>query len=413
MLQADLFAAHPPSALTVTDLTRYIREVLEEDPVLMNVRVTGEVSNLSRPRSGHIYFTLKDAGAALRCVIWRSNAARIPHDLQDGMAMEAHGSIGVYEVSGQYQLYVRSVQPAGEGRLYQEFLRLKAKLEAEGLFDPQLKQPIPEQPHKIGVVTSTNAAALQDMLNTLQNRYPLVEVVLAPASVQGAAAPPEIVRAIRALNRRDDIDVILVARGGGSLEDLWCFNDERVVRAIAASAIPVITGVGHETDFTLSDFAADLRAPTPTAAAVEATPDVRDLYEILQGSLYRLQYTFQSILETHTDRLQTVYNRLERVSPIYQIHSDQQRLDELEQRSTRALRHILNLQRTQSQSLSQRLGALNPQAVLQRGYAIVSLDDGSLVRSIQQVQAGDTVHIQLSDGKIDARTLENKRNVQV
>jgi exodeoxyribonuclease VII large subunit len=251
------------------------------------------------------------------------------------------------------------------------------------------------------------------MLNTLQNRYPLVEVVLAPASVQGAAAPPEIVRAIRALNRRDDIDVILVARGGGSLEDLWCFNDERVVRAIAASAIPVITGVGHETDFTLSDFAADLRAPTPTAAAVEATPDVRDLYEILQGSLYRLQYTFQSILETHTDRLQTVYNRLERVSPIYQIHSDQQRLDELEQRSTRALRHILNLQRTQSQSLSQRLGALNPQAVLQRGYAIVSLDDGSLVRSIQQVQAGDTVHIQLSDGKIDARTLENKRNVQV
>ena len=352
MLQADLFAVPTPNALTVTDLTRYIREVLEEDPVLMNVRVTGEISNLSRPRSGHIYFTLKDTGAALRCVIWRSSAVRIPHDLQDGMAIEAHGSIGVYEASGQYQLYVRSVQPAGEGRLYQEFLCLKAQLEAEGLFDPEQKQPIPEQPHKIGIVTSTNAAALQDMLNTLQNRYPLVEVILAPASVQGIAAPPEIVRAIRALNRRDDIDVILVARGGGSLEDLWCFNDERVVRAIADSTIPIITGIGHETDFTLSDFAADLRAPTPTAAAVEATPDVRDLYEMLQGSVYRLQYNFQSILESHTDRLQGVYNRLERVSPIYQIHSDQQRLDELEQRSTRALRHILNLHRAQSQSLN-------------------------------------------------------------
>ncbi len=408
MLQPDLFVAPTPSALTVTDLTRYIREVLEEDPVLMNVRVAGEISNLSRPRSGHIYFTLKDAGAALRCVIWRSNASRIPIDMQDGMAIEAHGSIGVYEASGQYQLYVRSVQPAGEGRLYQEFLRLKAQLEAEGLFDPERKQTIPAQPRKIGIVTSTNAAALQDMLNTLQNRYPLVEVILAPASVQGIAAPPEIVRAIRALNRRDDIDIILVARGGGSLEDLWCFNDERVVRAIAASTIPIITGVGHETDFTLSDFAADLRAPTPTAAAVEATPDVRDLYEMLQGSVYRLQYNYQSILETYTDRLQGVYNRLERVSPIYQIHSDQQRLDELEQRSTRALRHILNLHRTQSQSLSQRLGALNPQAVLKRGYAIITQDDGSLVRSVGQVQPGDTIHIQLSDGKIDARTVETE-----
>ena len=409
MLQPDLFVAPTPSALTVTDLTRYIREVLEEDPVLMNVRVTGEVSNLSRPRSGHIYFTLKDAGAALRCVIWRSSAARIPHDLQDGMAIEAHGSIGVYEASGQYQLYVRSVQPAGEGRLYQEFLRLKAQLEAEGLFDPERKQPIPAQPHKIGIVTSINAAALQDMLNTLQNRYPLVEVVLAPASVQGAAAPPEIVRAIRALNRRDDIDVILVARGGGSLEDLWCFNDERVVRAIAASRIPIITGVGHETDFTLSDFAADLRAPTPTAAAVEATPDIRDLYEALQGNIYRLNYTFQSILESETDRLQGVYNRLERVSPIYQVQRDQQRLDELEERTTRALRHILDLRRTQSQGISQRLQALNPQAVLERGYAIVSRDDGRLVRSAGQVQAGDTLHIQLSDGKIDARALESDK----
>ncbi|MCD4672926.1 MAG: exodeoxyribonuclease VII large subunit, partial [Anaerolineaceae bacterium] len=404
MLQPDLFASHTPAALTVTDLTRYIREVLEEDPVLMNVRVEGEISNLSRPRSGHIYFTLKDAGASIRCVIWRSAAARIPHDLQNGIAVEAHGSIGVYEAGGQYQLYVRSVHPAGEGQLYQEFLRLKAQLEAEGLFDPEQKRQIPAQPHKIGIVTSINAAALQDMLNTLQNRYPLVEVLLAPASVQGKVAPAEIVRSIHALNRREDIDVILVARGGGSLEDLWCFNDERVVRAIAASTIPVITGVGHETDFTLSDFAADLRAPTPTAAAVLATPDVRDLQEALQGNVYRLNYTFQAILEFEADRLQVLYNRLERVSPIYQIQSDRQRLDEMEERTGRALRHILDLRHTRIQGLTERLQALNPEAVLKRGYAIVSLDDRTLVRSVQQVKVNEDIHIQLSDGEIDART---------
>lgn len=406
-MQPDLFANLKPSALTVTDLTRYIREVLEEDPVLMNVRVAGEISNLSRPRSGHIYFTLKDAGASLRCVIWRSAAARIHHDLQDGLAIEAHGSIGVYEAGGQYQLYVRSVQPAGEGRLYQEFLRLKAQLEGEGLFDPDLKQPIPEQPRKIGIVTSINAAALQDMLNTLQNRYPLVEVVLAPASVQGNAAPPQIVRAIKALNRRNDIDVILVARGGGSLEDLWCFNDERVARAIAASRIPIISGVGHETDFTLADFAADLRAPTPTAAAVEATPDVRDLWEVLQGAFYRLNFNYQTILNTNADRLRVVYDRLERVSPIYQVQSDQQRLDELDMRGTRAMHHLLDLRRTQSRGLTQRLDALNPQAVLERGYAIISLDDGALVRSTTQVQSGDTLHIRVSDGEIDAQVSKN------
>jgi exodeoxyribonuclease VII large subunit len=409
-MQPDLFAAHTPLALTVSDLTRYIRELLEEDAVLMNLHVTGEISNFSRPRSGHIYFTLKDAGASIRCVIWRSAAERIPLDLQDGMAVEAHGSIGVYEAGGQYQLYVRSLRPAGEGFLYQEFLRLKARLEAEGLFAEDRKRPIPAQPNRIGIVTSASGAALQDMLNTLQNRYPLGEVVLAPASVQGTAAPAEIVRSLHALNRLGNIDVILVARGGGSLEDLWCFNDERVVRAIAHSTVPIITGVGHETDFTLADFAADLRAPTPTAAAVLATPDVRDLQDVLESSTYRLNLMFQSILDGQHDRQKTLQNRLERVSPAWRIQSDRQRLDESEEHAARALRHLLDLHRTRRQGLDDRLQALNPAAVLRRGYAIVSREDGSLVRSVQQVAIDEKLRIRLADGEIDARTIHKRES---
>ena len=213
-------------SLSVSDLTRYLRELLESDEILRDIWVVGEISNLSRPSSGHVYLTLKDAGAALRCVIWRSTMLRLPVNLSNGQAVEAHGQIGVYERDGAYQLYIDVVRPAGEGKLYQEFLRLKARLESEGLFDEERKRALPERPHRIGIVTSPTGAALQDMLNTLQRRYPLAEVVLAPAAVQGDNAPGEIVRGIGALNRLGDVDVILVARGGGSLEDLWAFNDE-------------------------------------------------------------------------------------------------------------------------------------------------------------------------------------------
>ena len=277
-----LFDASP--RWTVTDLTRYLRQLLEADSSLQGVWVQGEISNLSRPSSGHIYFTLKDSGASLRCVMWRNEAARLRFAPQDGMAIEAHGSISIYEAGGQYQLYADILRPLGEGALYQEFLRLKALLEAEGLFDPARKRSIPEFPRRIGIVTSPTGAALRDMLNTLRRRLPLAEVILAPTPVQGDEAPPGIVAALRSLNRVAAPDVILLARGGGSIEDLWAFNDERVVRAVTESAAPVITGVGHETDFTLADFAADLRAPTPTAAAELATPvTVLDLKAKLGG----------------------------------------------------------------------------------------------------------------------------------
>ena len=247
--------------LTVSGISQYLRALFESDEILNDVWVSGEVSTLSTPSSGHIYFTIKDSNASLRCVVWRSQAARLRVPLKTGMAVEVHGAVSIYEASGQYQLYVDAVRAAGEGLLYQEFLRLKDQLEAEGLFDPERKRTLPAFPHRIGIVTSPTGAALQDMLNTIRQRYPLAQVVLAAAMVQGDDAPPKLVEAIEALNRSGNVDLIILARGGGSLEDLWAFNDERVVRAVAASAVPVVTGVGHETDTTLVDYASDFKSP--------------------------------------------------------------------------------------------------------------------------------------------------------
>jgi len=390
-------------SLSVSDLTRYLRELLESDEILRDLWVVGEISNLSRPSSGHVYLTLKDAGAALRCVIWRSTMLRLAVNLSNGQAVEAHGQIGVYERDGAYQLYIDAVRPAGEGKLYQEFLRLKARLESEGLFDEERKRALPERPHRIGIVTSPTGAALQDMLNTLQRRYPLAEVVLAPAAVQGDNAPEEIVRGIGALNRLGDVDVILVARGGGSLEDLWAFNDEVVVRAVAASAIPVVSGVGHETDFTLSDFAADRRAPTPTGAAVLVTPDVADMRLNLIDVQNRLETAGEDAVETARLRLDESARRLDRASPDWRVRNERQRIDEFGARLGRSAAGNLILRRAHQTGAIARLAALNPQAVLQRGYALVQTTDGTLVRRAAQLAAGQEVNLGMVDGEVGAR----------
>ncbi len=400
MLQPPLFAK---VSLTVSELTRYLRQLFESDEILRDVWVQGEISNLARPSSGHIYFTLKDSTSALRCVIWKSAAMRMRGvGLDNGLAVEAHGYISLYERDGSYQLYVDTLRPSGEGRLLQEFLRLKARLEEEGLFAPERKRPIPPQPGVIGIVTSPTGAALQDMLNTLRHRYPLAEVVLAPSAVQGDDAPLEVVAALKALNRLVHPDVILLGRGGGSLEDLWAFNDERVVRAIIASQAPVITGVGHETDFTLADFAADLRAPTPTGAAVLATPDKADLRASLVSLANRLEAEFEAIFADRQARLEDMQRRLLRASPLWQIQNGRQRLDDLSTRGGLALAHRLQLQRAQLAGLHSRLLSLNPLAVLERGFAVVSRPDGSLVRSVAQVKAGDEIRVQVADGKFGA-----------
>ncbi len=400
-----------PRVLTVSGMTQYLRSLLESDEILRDVWVEGEVSTLSRPSSGHIYFSIKDSSATLKCVIWKQRAMHLRSALETGMAVEVHGYLSVYEAGGSYQLYVDAVRMAGEGLLFQEFMRLKALLEAEGLFDPERKRPIPDFPHKIGIVTSSSGAALQDMLNTLAGRFPLVEVILAPTMVQGDEAPLKIVQAIRGLNQRLDMDVILLARGGGSLEDLWAFNDERVVRAIAESRIPIVTGIGHETDTTLADYAADLRAPTPTGAAVLATPDKEDLFQNLVALQSELNEVMDRKNRQMRQELQAEQSRLAFLSPLNRIHNNQQRLDETCSRMERILNHRFNLAHSQMHGLQARLKALNPIQVLQRGYAIVSDDQGRIVSSVSGVKTGDAIKVRLSDGSLDAR-VNRKDNTQ-
>ena len=399
-MQASLFGA---VQWTVTTLTRYIREALESDVQLQDVWVQGEVSNLSRPASGHVYFTLKDSGASLRCVVWKSGVARLGVVLQDGMAVGAHGRIGVYDAGGQYQLYADQVRAAGEGALFQEFLRLKSALEAEGLFAAERKRPIPLLPRRIGIVTSPSGAALQDVLNTLQRRLPMLEVILAASPVQGAEAPAQLVRALEALNRvRLQPDVILLVRGGGSIEDLWAFNDERLVRAIAASAVPVICGVGHETDFTLSDFAADMRAPTPTAAAEVATPTTAtDLAERLSDLSARSRTSMLQLMAENRAATDAAGQSLQYQSPARRIQADRQRIDEFARRFQSAHSHRLALRGGDLRGWGKRLQALSPLEVLNRGYAVVTRRlDGIVVRKVGE--ARDGLNVRVSDGSFEA-----------
>jgi exodeoxyribonuclease VII large subunit len=395
-----------PPSWSVAEVTRYLKDLLESDHNLADLWVQGEVSNFSQPRSGHLYFTIKDDTAALKCVMWRSMAQRQRYLPRDGDAIEVHGSVSVYEAGGQYQLYADTIRPLGEGALYQEYLRLKAQLEAEGLFDEERKRPIPAWPRRIGIVSSPTGAALRDMLNTLKRRYPLVEVILAPTAVQGKAAPPGIVSALRSLNLTASPDVILLARGGGSIEDLWAFNDEGVARAIASSKAPVISGIGHETDFTIADFVADLRAPTPTAAAELATPDRVDLMAALNEQYERLARATLGQTAAQRWTLNELHSRLQRQTPMTRIQNGRQQLDELTHRVELALGNQLKLQASQLTGLQRRLEALNPLAILERGFAVVSQADGSLVRSVAQVEAGDELQVQVSDGEFSAQVTE-------
>lgn len=396
-MQPTLFSA---LHLTVSQITFHIRKMLEGDPQLQDVWVEGEISNLSKPASGHIYFTLKDKSASLRCVAWKTDAARLRLRLQDGMAVEAHGRIAVYEPQGQYQLVANMIQPRGEGALYQEFLRLKAQLEAEGLFDAERKRPIPEFPRVIGIVTSQTGAALRDMLNTLRRRLPLAQVILAPAPVQGVEAPPALERALQSINEYNP-DVILLARGGGSIEDLWAFNDERVVRAVAESSAPVICGVGHETDFTLCDFAADLRAPTPTAAAELATQTtIDDLRESLFNFDAQLSGAMLNLVAEKKSALAEFSARMKYVSPQRRIQSEYQRVDELSRRAHSALSHKLALQSKHVDGVAKRLLALNPAAILARGYSILTrVEDGSVISRTSQARG--KMKARVSDGEFE------------
>jgi len=401
----ERFDFFQPIVFTVTALNAYLRELLETDEVLQDLWVRGEISNFSQPRSGHLYFTLKDSEAAMRCVMWKPSAMRLRFAPADGMLVEAHGALSIYPAQGQVQLYVDALRPAGEGALYQEFLQLRARLEAEGLFDPSHKRPLPRLPKHIGVITSATGAALHDILQTLNRRLPTLRVTVAPTPVQGVDAPAGIIAALQHLNALPDLDLIILARGGGSIEDLWAFNDENVARAIFASRYPVISGVGHETDFTIADFVADLRAPTPTGAAELATPITKEeLQAALQSAEAQLTELINRQLEDLKQALLLAKSELRRTSPRQRILNNIQRLDELQGRLERSIRQQLQQKQNLLTNVLNRLDSLNPQAVLKRGYAIITDQaTGQIISHTRQAIPWQPVWLQVQDGSIPAQ----------
>lgn len=389
-------------AWTVSQLTAHIKALLLDDDLLRDVWIEGEVSNFVRYSSGHCYFSLKDAGATLQCVMWKSVADFLAELPENGQHVLAHGYISVYEPRGAYQLYVDYIRTDRLGDLQAQFEALKAKLAAEGLFAEERKRPLPAWPRRIGVVTSPHGAALRDIVRVIRGRFPGVELILSPSAVQGADAPPQIVNALHALYHHADVDVILVARGGGSLEDLWAFNDESVARAIAASPVPVVSGVGHETDFTIADFVADVRAATPSAAAMAVVPDGEELRRKVATWRERLQRTIEARLQRERHHLAAEVRALNVYSPQARVDAARQQVDDALRNMERALYTRLSLARAQVVGYRSRLEALNPLRVLERGYAIAEREDGSLLTSVHEVEAGEHMWVRLRDGRVES-----------
>jgi len=385
---------------SVSRLNREARLLLETG--LPALWVEGELSNVARPSSGHWYFTLKDADAQVRCAMFRSANARVRVVPRDGLQVLLRARVSLYEPRGDYQLIAEHLEEAGEGVLRRRFEELKARLAAEGLFDAAAKRPLPRLPRRIGVITSPTGAAIRDILHVLRRRFPAVPVILYPVPVQGAAAAGAIAAALRLAGERAEADVLIVARGGGSLEDLWAFNEEVVARAIRASRIPVVTGVGHEVDFTIADFAADVRAPTPSGAAELAVPDAAEWRRQLDGAAARLATAAGRRLARAAERLAWLVGRLRRVHPRERLARRAQRLDELEARMRRALVQRLAASRARLLAASRTLNAVSPLATLERGYSILVTADGRLVRAAREVAVGAPVVARTGHGTVHA-----------
>jgi exodeoxyribonuclease VII large subunit len=383
---------------SVRQVATHLRELLESDLFLGDLWISGEVSNLRRYPSGHVYFSLKETDAALSCVLFKS--ANTGFKFADGDAVVAHGRVSFYEVRGDLQFIVDFVQPEGVGALQAEFERLKARLQEEGLFDEARKRPLPRFPQRIGVVTSPAGAVFHDICHVLERRWPLAEVVLAPASVQGPDAVARIVAALAALNRRSDIDVIIVARGGGSLEDLWSFNDEQVARAIFASVIPVVSGVGHETDTTIADYVADVRAPTPSAAAELVAPERTEVAVRLSIAAGTLLANVRDQLESGRTGVRNATLMMERTAP--DINRERQRTDDLSRQALNAVDVAVRAFQKGLHGFHLALRSLDPYATLQRGYALVQRN-GHVVDSVEGATVGERLNVRVRDGDFPVR----------
>lgn len=385
----------PQTPFTIAEITRRIKQILEGD--FPSILVQGEISNFKHHSSGHLYFSLKDDAAQLSCVLWRSRVPSLSFVPEDGMKVVASGRITVYEPRGAYQLDAQFLRPLGVGDLQIAFEKLKQKLAAEGLFDPERKKPLPEFPERIGLVTSPTGAVIQDIKNVLRRRFPSVEVYLLPVRVQGGGAASEIASAIADFNRFGRVDVILLARGGGSMEDLWAFNEESVARAIAGSRIPVVSAVGHETDFTIADFVADMRTPTPSAAAELLVPDRRALLETVADSWYRMREALAQRLQRNRDRIGGILASYAFHRPIDLLQQRSQRVDELQRTLLRTAEHALAMNIARHAAAAGRLAGVNPRQILRRGYAIVR-KSGAVVSVRKGVRKDDAVDIEFQDG---------------
>ena len=396
--------------LSITQINEYIRTKMDADPQLSDVVVSGEISNYKMYPSGHHYFTLKDEGASLKCVMFKGNAMRLRFRPENGMKVLAMGKISVYPRDGAYQLYCTAMAVDGVGDLHAAFEQLKAKLSAQGLFDPSHKKPIPRYPGVIGIVTSAAGAALHDMLRILKKRYPLSRVLLLPVRVQGAEAPGEIAAAIRYANVYRLADVLIVGRGGGSIEDLWAFNDERVAYAIYASEIPVISAVGHEPDVTISDYVADLRAATPSNAAELAVPDQDALRQTLDTMTASMATSVSRQLKAAKKQLDTLSASPALQSPMGYLQQRRRALQLLSNQLYACQERQLALKKQHYIGVTAKLDALSPLKVLTRGYAMTQLDDGTVVRSVTQVNEKDRLLVTLADGRISAEVTGVKEN---
>ena len=396
--------------LSITQLNEYIRGKLDADPLLTGVAVKGEISNYKLYPSGHHYFTLKDESAALKCVMFKGPAARLRFRPANGMQVIAMGKVSVFPRDGAYQLYCTAMAMDGVGDLYAAFEQLKAKLAAQGLFDPAHKKPLPKYPGTIGIITSSAGAAVHDMLRILRKRYPLTKVLLLPVRVQGVEAPGEIAAAIGYANYYRLADLLIVGRGGGSIEDLWAFNDERVAHAIYQSRIPVISAVGHEPDVTISDFVADLRAATPSNGAELAVPDQDALRQTLDAMSVAMASAMNRQLRGARQHLAVLAGSPALQSPVGYLNQKRKNLELLKNRLVSAENQNLSRNHQKFIALTAKLDAMSPLKVLSRGYAMTQTADGGILRSVQQTNTGDTITVSLSDGQLTAQVLDVKEN---
>lgn len=395
------------NAMTVTQLNEYIKMVLEDDRRLANVYVKGEISNFTNHyKTGHYYFTVKDTGSNLKAVMFKSSAAKLKFVPENGMKIIVGGRIGAYVRDGQYQLYAETMEPDGVGALYIAFEQLKKKLESEGLFDPSKKRPLPKIPTRLGIITSPTGAAIRDMINISQRRFPMAKILLYPSLVQGDDAPPQLIAGLKYFNDTKSADVIIIGRGGGSIEDLWAFNDEGVARAVFASEIPVISAVGHEIDFTICDFVADRRAPTPSAAAEIALPDTLELKRKIGNIIGREELLVSQKIESYRQRLSRYASSRALTNPMNTIDDKRMATVALTDRLEKSMNMIDIRKRGILSASAAKLEALNPLSVISRGYSAVFNNEGALIKSINQVKKGDRIKFKTSDGNVSADVAE-------